>query len=204
MADVKKYLQAARQALQEENYEDAKKYYDMVKTEDPTNAEAKIQYQYCKFRDCKKGEAYNFYSDFMSVVTHAVDNISASDMPTQEQLEFLSTLFDNSIDALSICRKCMSDIAIQGDNTFTKSSGLYTAHILFAKNFGDAVAKKYATNSEGMQLACKAWKSFVNRINGCTFFSKTDPVLETIPAYVEKIQKVDPSFTFVPKKRGCF
>lgn len=202
MAEVSKILLAARQALQENNYEDAKKYYDMVKTEDPTNVEAKIQYQYCKFLDCTNGQAYNCYNDYMNVLQHAVNNISASDMPVQEQLEFLSTLVDNSINALKQCTNAMETIRVENDGTSARISRLRGENFLFARAFGDAVEQKYKDSAEGMKVACDAWKRFVNRANGSIYVSKTDA--ETIPTYVEKIQKVDPSFTFVAKKRGCF
>lgn len=202
MAETSKYLLAARQALQEENYEDAKKYYDMVKTDDPTNVEAKIQFQYCKFMDCTKGQAYNCYNDYMNVLNYAVENVAASDMPLEEQLKFLSTLVDNSIDAMKICFSSMNSIKVQGDDTYNKQHNLRRTNILFARDFGDAVAQKYADSTEGMQIACNAWKSFVNRANGSSCVTKQDG--ETVPSYAEKIQKIDPSYNFVPKKRGCF
>jgi superfamily II helicase len=185
------------------NYEDAKKYYDMVKVDDPTNIEAKIQFQYCKFMDCKKGEAYSFYGDYINVMKHAVDNVASSEMTLEEQIEFLSTSFDNTLDTMSSCRSCLRDLHIEGDDNLNKSSAVFKDHILFARDFGDEVAKHYMDSAEGMALACKAWKSFVDRINGNCFFAKNSPAVASIPAYVEKIKKVDPSYNFVEKSRGC-
>ena len=195
-----KYLLAARQALQEGNYEDAKKYYEMVKIDDPTNVEAKIQYQYAKFMDCTKGQAYNCYNDYMNVLFHAVENVSASDVPVEEQLKFLSTLVNNSVDAMKMCIDSLQSIRVEGDNTLEKIKGIRRVNILFASDFGDAIEQKYGSSTEGMKIACEAWKSFVNRANG--WLPKKDR--EMIPPYVEKIQKIDPSFNFVAKKRGCF
>lgn len=202
MAETSKYLLAARQALQEKNYEDAKKYYDMVKVEDPTNAEAKIQYQYCKFQDCINREAYNCYTDYMNTLKHAVDNIASSTtMPVEEQVEFLSSLVDNSVDALKSVCDTLNYIKTENDGTSAKIHRLKRESILFIRDFGDAIEKKYSNSNEGMQVACKAWKSFVNRANGNAWVPKQDA--DKIPSYVEKIQKIDPSFNFVAKKRGC-
>lgn len=202
MAETSKYLIAARQALQEKNYEDAKKYYDMVKVEDPTNAEAKIQYQYAKFMDCTNGEAYNCYTDYMNLLKYAVDNIAASEMPVEEQIAFLSQLVDNSVNTLNQCVSAMNYIRVENDGTFAKTQRLKRESILFARSLGDAIEQKYKDNNDGMQAACKAWKSFVNRANGNTCVSKEEEA--TIPSYVEKIQKIEPDFNFVAKKRGCF
>ena len=202
MADTSKYLQAARQALQEKNYEDAKKYYEMVKLEDPTNAEAKIQYQYAKFEDCTNGQAYDCYTDYMNLVKYAVNNISASDMTVEEQIAFLSELIDTNVNALNSCCRAMNYIKTENDGTSATINRLKRESILFARDFGDAIEQKYKDSTEGMQAACKAWKSFVNRANGNAWVPKPDA--EMIPTYVEKIQKIDPSFNFVAKKRGCF
>lgn len=202
MADTSKYLLAARQALQEKNYEDAKKYYEMVKIEDPTNAEAKIQYQFAKYEDCTNGQAYDYYTDYMNLLKHAVDNIAASDMPADEQIKFLSGLIETSVNAVKSCGYAMNRIRTEGDGTSAKINRIERENILFAKQFGDDLERKYGSTAEGMEAACKAWKSYVDRANGNLYIPKTeDPIILT---YVEKIQKVDPSYNFVPKKRGCF
>ena len=46
MSEISKYLKLARTAREEDNSEDAKRYYDMVRTEDPENGEAKFFYAY--------------------------------------------------------------------------------------------------------------------------------------------------------------
>ena len=203
MAEVSKYLLAARQAMQEENYADAQKYFEMVKLDDPTNIEAKIQYQYCKFLDCVRKDSYNCYTDYMNLLKHAVINVAESEMPLEEQLAFLSHLIDDSVDALKLCCSALSAIRVEGDDTFATIRGLKRRSILFARDFGDAMEKKYADSPEGMQIACHAWKSFVDRINGNTSFSKKGSEVASIPTYVAKIQAIDPTYTFVEKKRGC-
>ena len=45
-----KYLVLARRAREEGNAEDARRYYDILRTEDPDNAEAKFFYSY--YRGC--------------------------------------------------------------------------------------------------------------------------------------------------------
>ncbi len=200
MENINKYLTAARQALQQSNYEDAMKYYDMVKLEEPTNAEAKIQFQYAKFCNCTNGEAYNCYNDYIKVLQFAVENVSQSNMTLEEQLDFLSVLQKNSFDAFKDCSSAMERIRVEGDNTTGKISSLRRGNILFARDFGDAMEQKYATSEKGMQIASEAWKSFVKRASG---FGLPKEYMESLPSYVEKIKKVDPSFDFVPKKRGC-
>lgn len=56
MNERNKYLKPARTAREEDNTEDAKKYYDMVRTDDPENGEAKFFYAYYSLYEGKNGE----------------------------------------------------------------------------------------------------------------------------------------------------
>ena len=58
MSDTK-YLKLARTARDENNGEDAKKFYDMVRVEDPENGEAKFFYQYYSLYEGKNIEIAN-------------------------------------------------------------------------------------------------------------------------------------------------
>jgi len=103
---------------------------------------------------------------------------------------------------MKICINSLTSIRVDGDDTASKTSRIRRENVLFARDFGNAIEQKYGSSAEGMKIACDAWKSFVNRANGNLYVSKQDA--ETLPSYVEKIQKIDPSFNFVAKKRGCF
>lgn len=115
MENQNKYLILARRAREEDNYDDAIKYYDMVRTEDPENAEAKFYYSYYKMMNGKKGEAYSDFVTFCNGVSPTISIIMSSDDSADNKKVLLKDMY-----------KCINtgkrsteraDIEIQGNNS---------------------------------------------------------------------------------------
>ena len=94
MENQNKYLLLARRAREEDNAEDAKKYYDMVRTEDPDNAEAKFYYSYYRMFSDTQGHAYSNYVDFCKGVKPTISMVIASDDTDSEKKAFLKTMLN--------------------------------------------------------------------------------------------------------------
>ncbi len=75
MADVEKYLNLARRAREEGNAEDAKKFYDMVRIEEPENFEARFYYPYYNFVGGTKGEANASFGKLISATVSIVKEV---------------------------------------------------------------------------------------------------------------------------------
>lgn len=87
-----KFIILARAAKEEGNYEDAKKYYEIVKTEDPFNPEAKFYYQYFTTMTCKNGEIASKYQQLYKCVEPTFKLIKSSEMTKEEKFEFVSEI----------------------------------------------------------------------------------------------------------------
>lgn len=83
-----KYLTLARRAREDKNTEDAKKYYDMVRSEDPENVEAKFYYSYYKLLGCTNGQAAGEFVTFCNGLSSTISMIIDSDMEIREKDKF--------------------------------------------------------------------------------------------------------------------
>lgn len=114
MGDLNKYLLLARRAREENNAEDAKKYYDMVRTEDPDNAEAKFFYSYYRMFSDTQGHAYDNFSNFCSGIKSTVAMILASNDSLEEKTAFFKTIIECAKTARESASR--ANIAIGGSN----------------------------------------------------------------------------------------
>ena len=84
-----KYLTLARRAREEENKEDAKNYYQMAKTEDPDNAEARFFAPFYDLLTSKNGEVYSKFTNFCKVLTPVAKAVISSADSEEEKTELL-------------------------------------------------------------------------------------------------------------------
>lgn len=94
MESENKYLLLARRAREENNAEDAKKYYDIVRTDDPDNVEAKFFYSYYRMMGCKQGQAADEFITFCNSINSTVSMLIASDYTKVEKLEFINAIYN--------------------------------------------------------------------------------------------------------------
>ena len=102
MAEENKYLKLARMARADRNSEDAKKYYDMVRTEDPENVEAKFFYSFYRLMEGTKGEAYGVFIDLCNSTKSTMSLLSVSEMSDDEKKAFVKDVFENLEDAYDV------------------------------------------------------------------------------------------------------
>lgn len=71
-----KYLKLAREARSEGNSEDAKKFYDLVRTEDPENGEAKFFYAYYALYEVTNGEIAKRFTNLCNALKTSVKSFA--------------------------------------------------------------------------------------------------------------------------------
>ena len=201
---LEKYLKLARRAKEEDNTEDAKKYYDMVRTEDPDNVEARFFYSYYRLWDGTKGESFGKYLDFCKTVSTIVRAVQETDAPDEFKKSLLVEIF-NSIKGtpISITRiqkdlwQSASDSQKPKYNSQQKESSKVGIEMLYG--FGDNIAKAFANDAGFTSIAVDSWKAGV-ALNQQYPYCGIDKTLSD--KYIEKIKSADPSYT-PPKKAGC-
>jgi hypothetical protein len=195
---IEKYLKLAKQAREENNCEDAKKYYDMIRTEDPNNPEAKCFYPVYRLWDGKKGEWYNNFCDLCNSVPNAVKSIAESDMIDEEKAVLLAAYFQELEELPLKCNRVLNDLNSNGSySSEIRKSAQIGMKMLYG--FGDLVEQYFSGNAEAMKSAVAAWKAGVFRQQQWYGMGLDKTFPET---YSTKIKKYDPSYE-MPKKAGC-
>lgn len=196
---AEKYLKLARNAREGNDAEDAKKYYDMVRTEDPDNPEAAFYYLYYRLWDSVKGEWKTNFINLCERTPSAIKKVPQSDMTDGEKLNLLRDMFRDSKDLWQNCRKVLMDINVN-------SNGIVRAGFTYDIQFGDAVEQSFGGKADFMALAAEAWKAALDVYsNHRNIESPGTFKEETINAYIAKVQKVEPTYVFkkAAGAKGC-
>lgn len=194
-----KYLKLARRAREEDNTEDAKKYYDMARTEDADNMEAKFFYSYYKLMDGTKGEAYGAYMNLCKGLSTIVRDISESDDSDEEKCKLLSDICVNFSTLPLFINRILNELNKGNNNHLSEIRSSGKAGMIALYCLGDDVAKYFGNKEQFMKVAAEFWKAGVYRQQQWYGMGvdKTYPEI-----YTAKIQKIDPSY-IMPKKAGC-
>lgn len=206
MSEISKYLKLARAAREEDNSEDAKRYYDMVRTEDPDNGEAKFFYAYYALYEGKNGEIPKRFSNLCGVLKNSIKMIKESDNSDEDKIKDCNAILDAFVPLSWSLNRYMNN-----KNRETKVGDSYvkvfdSSQIVSVckegmrtlKDIGDYVESVFESSPEGMNLAVKAWKEYVALAQKWYAYAPKGDA----DAYAAKIQKIDPSYE-PPKKAGC-
>lgn len=201
-----KYLKLARQARDEENSEDAKKYYDKVREEDPENGEAKYFYAYFSLYEGTNGELPRRFGNLCTVLSTSIKLVANSSLSNADKLKIVEEITDSFVPEVWAENRYMNRKNHEtkiGDSyvkVFDQSQIISCSRngMLALKDLGDQIDKLFANNSEAKRIAVKAWKEYVSLSQKWYAYAiKGDPEI-----YAEKIKLIDPSYE-IPKKAGC-
>lgn len=201
-----KYLKLARTARAENNTEDAKRYYDMVRVDDPENGEAKFFFAFYALYEGKNGEIPKRFSNLCAGLKSSIKLVKASNANESEKINTIGEILDAFVPEAWSLNRYMNNKnrETKVGNSYVKVfdasqiSSVRKEGLATLKDIGDFIASIYSTSPEGMNLAVKAWKEYVSLAQKWYAYApKGDAEI-----YAAKIQKVDPSYE-MPKKAGC-
>lgn len=206
MSEISKYLKLARTAREEENAEDAKKYYDMVRTDEPENGEAKFFYAYYSLYEGKNGEIPKRFSNLCGGLQSSIKMVQESNYGDEEKMAVLNAIFDSFIPTAWSMNRYMNQKNHEtkvGDSyvkVFANSqiTSVSKEGMQALKELGDYAESLFNASPEGMALAVKAWKEYVVLAQKWYAWAPKGDA----EAYAAKIQKIEPSYE-PPKKAGC-
>ena len=206
MSEISKYLKLARTAREEDNTEDAKKYYDMVRTDDPENGEAKFFYAYYALYEGKNGEIPKRFSNLCGALKSSIKMVKESNGSDAEKINDCNAIIDAFIPVSWSLNRYMNNKNHEkkvGDSyvkvfEMSQISSVCKEGMATLKDIGDLVATLFAPSPEGMNMAVKLWKEYVTLAQKWYSYAPKGDA----EAYAAKIQKVEPSYE-LPKKAGC-
>ena len=198
-----KYLKNARAAREEDNSEDAKKFYDMVRTEDPENGEAKFFYQYYSLYEGKNGELPTRFNSLTKVLKSSVRFVAESGDGEQEKMSIIGSIVSSFVPMTWSLNRHMNSLTVgSGENRqlvipAKQIQGACIDGVIALYELGDIV-EKYFTSADAKKLSALAWKEAVSLNQKWYAYNYGKSVEE----YVAKIQKIEPDYV-MPKKAGC-
>ena len=205
MQETNKYLKLARTAREEGNTEDAKKFYDIVRTEDPENGEAKFFYPFFALYEGTNGEIAKRFQNLTNVLEPAVKLVALSAETDEEKAEVIRAMVKEYTPLTWSLNRYMNTLTVGSGQNQTRvlSSRDITAAgeagVIGLYRLGDAIAKYFSDRPEILSLAVTPWKEGVS-LQQKWYAYKYDG--KKPEEYAEKIKKIEPSYE-MPKKAGC-
>ncbi len=197
---LEKYLKAARTAIGDNDKENAKKYFEMAYTEDPTNAEAKFFNSFCNVVNSKKGEVASKFISFCGGVPSCIKLVFEADVSDSEKSKLLSEMFDYAKNFPKTIFTTVESLVNAKVVSYDHLKRVAQEGVKMLYAFGDAVEQYFSSNSEAMKTGIEAWKA------GISLQQQWPPLYgidKTLPEkYTAKVKKFDSSYE-MPKKAGC-
>lgn len=199
-----KYLRLAREARTENNSEDAKKFYEMVKIDNPENGEAKFFYAFYCLYEGKNSEIATRFVNLCMTLEKSVKKVAESNDSDDEKLAIIEAIADSFIPETWNLNRYMNNLTVGSGND--RQRVLSNNDIIsVCKNgmqgcydLGDAIEKFFAGNDKAMLVAVRCWKEGVSlQQKWYAYGDKTAP-----ERYTLKIKKYDFSYE-MPKKARC-
>ena len=203
--ETSKYLRLARAARDEDNGEDAKKFYDMVRVEDPENGEAKFFYQYYSLYEGKNGELASRFVKLTNTITSAITMVAESTESASEKLSIIKAMAEAFTPMTWALNSYMNKLTVGSGSDRQRVLPTSDIHsscvvgVVSLYNMGDTIAKLFPNNSDAMKLCVMVWKEGVSLQQKWYAYNYNG---KTAEEYAQKIQKIDSSYE-MPKKAGC-
>ena len=189
-AELANLYQIARRAKDDNNSENASKYYEMILMKDPTGWEAAFYSVYFKALSCKiieiESAAHSITNCLQSVLLLIRDNV-----PENEQLEVVKEIMQASCAAAVTlaggAQKHFNGISYNiQKNYITERNDRISAALDIIYTCGNQIDDIFSSKIDVAKLAADAWKAGIEVKK--TFY----PLLYPDETYVKKIGKYDP------------
>lgn len=193
--------QIARRAKDDNNHENAAKYYDMILLKDPTNWEAAFYVVYFKAMGCKIAQ---IHSAAISVnnCENSVLTLIRDHVPKAEQSAAVSEIVSRSIHIATMLSNGAEN-HYYGTDSSIRSNYIpeYIDNICAASNIlytcGSQIELLFREQKDIAPYAASAWKAAIHiqtAILQNLFILDKARTQETVATYVEKIGKYDPTY----------
>jgi hypothetical protein len=198
----------ARQAREEDNAEDAKKFYDMVRTDDPENVEAKFFYAYFNLSDAVNKDVPNKFVDYAKTAVSCVKMLKESALSDKEKMDLLEVMANTHTEEAESTyryvfgkrdRSNSEHVDPNGIYSMSEVNGVQRTAIHSLEDMGNSIADLFGSDPKAMSLAAKLWEGIfsVQIFSQWYFFQSGSTKEESTKKWhdlVGKIQKVDSSF----------
>lgn len=209
-AELANLYQIARRAKDDNNGENAAKYYDMILIKDPSSWEASFYVIYFKAMECTIAQIQSASKSVANCIDTVLKLIKDNIINLEEQKQAYTEVSNRVIDIASMLFNAAKshyngiDIQIQSNYTQEWLNNAFAAmncvYIL-----GDNLDLLFGSDDEANNLAVTAWKKGVAWHQSLMGNLKNkDSNRKTVNSYISKIVKYDISYTAPQENTGCY
>lgn len=206
---IANYYQLARRAKMQNNAADAKKYYDLIRREKPTDWEANFYALYYAAVDCVIGNIPSSSQNLANGMDTVVMLIKQGVASKADQVTAMDEVLQKSQEAVLLFYKAVwNQYDPQGYNNNPAYFREQTIPVFSIVTKLGAAAEKYFGADVAMKPIIKEiLKTDVIGRSAQMSYIYTAEDANTIKTIGEKVKGYDPTYevpTFTPKKKGCY
>lgn len=210
--ELKKLYELARRAKNDNNSENAQKYYEQLLIKDPSSWEANFYTVYYQSMNCKIGQirsaAIRLSNCEDTVLQLIKDNISDPQEQKKAVDEMGARLINISQMLYDAAKNHYQGIADSIRSNYTQEMGENCCAARdICYDFGNYVIQFFG-DEYGKDISVPCWKTGISQHNGIMrYFAHKEANKNIIMDYVSKIQKYDPSYiapTVNTSSDGCY
>ena len=209
-AELANLYQIARRAKDDNNGENAAKYYDMILVKDPSSWEASFYVVYFKAMECKiaqiQSAGISVGNCIDTVLKLIKDNVADRKEQKQAYAEVSTRVMLISSMLFNAAKNHYDGIDIQIKNNYTQEwldNGFAAMNCVYF--LGDNLELLFGEDDEANELAAAAWKQGVawhQSLMGN--LADKDGNRNVVNSYVSKIEKYDDGYTAPQESSGCY
>ncbi len=196
-SELQNLYEVARRAKDNNNSEQAEKYYDQILVKDPKSWEATFYTVFFKSMSCKIAEIMSAATDISNCLPSVLQLVK-DNVPDDEQVKVVSELYSRSLEIATMlfngAENHYEGIDLQIRDQYTQEycyNAFAASHIMY--DFGDQVdaifGEKLGT------IAAEAWKDGMKlHQRYIKYLSDREGNKDIILGYAEKVKKYDSSY----------
>lgn len=196
-SELQNLYEVARRAKDNDNSEQAEKYYDQILVKDPKSWEATFYTVFFKAMSCKIAEIMSAGTSISNCLD-SVFNLVKENVPEDEQVKVISELYTRSLEIATMLFNGAEnhyegiDLQIKDNYTQEYCYNAYAAsHIMY--DFGDLLEKTFGDKFG--TVAAEAWKDGMKlHQRYIKYLNDREGNKQTILQYAEKVKKYDTSY----------
>ena len=192
--------QVARRAKDDNNGENAAKYYDMILVKDPTSWEASFYVVYFKAMECKIAQIQSAGTSVANCIDSVLklikDNVDGKEEQVKavQEVALRCTLISSML--YNGAKNHYFDIDFQIRNRYTQemiNNCFAATRIMYI--LGDNIDLLFGDYEELHTVTASAWKDGITKHNGLmSYYAHKEVNKKNIMEYVAKVQKYDSSY----------
>lgn len=200
--------QIARRAKDDNNSENAAKYYDMILVDDPSSWEASFYVVYFKAMECKIAQISSAAVSLENCLDSVLNLINKYVVERTDKISAVSEVVFRSILAANMlsggAKSHYDGISYDIKSNYTQE---YINNVCAARDIcytcGNIIDKMFSGDNEIAKKAVDAWKAGIKIHEGVmSYFSSVTSNKAIVTSYVEKIGKYDSNYAYGEKKKS--